>query len=254
MKPMEEVAGEIARWLREYAEGAGARGYVVGLSGGIDSATVAALCQQAVGDEVLAVMLPCHSPDEDRAMAHLVVDAFGLRSVTVDLSGIYDALVATLPPGLGKMAYANIKPRLRMTSLYSLAQSHNYLVAGTGNKSEIMVGYFTKYGDGGVDLEPMGDLFKCQVQLLAHTLGVPQPVIDRPPTAGLWQGQTDEGEMGMTYDQLDSVLAAIERGHTEGVDPDLLARVGHMISATAHKRSMPPMPNIQKGSPPCPPD
>lgn len=241
MKPIEAVAGDIARWLREYVAAADARGYVVGISGGIDSATVAALCQKAVGEEVLGVMLPCHSPDEDKAMARLVVDALNLRRLTVDLSDIYDDLVAALPPGLGKMAYANIKPRLRMISLYSLAQSHNYLVAGTGNKSELMVGYFTKWGDGGVDLEPMGDLYKSQVRLLAQTLGVPQAVIDRPPTAGLWAGQTDEGEMGMTYDELDSVLAAVEKGHPEEVDPDLLERVQHMIRATAHKRSMPPI-------------
>jgi NAD+ synthase len=240
MKPIEAVADDIARWLREYAAGADARGYVVGISGGIDSATVAALCRRAVGDEVLGVLMPCHSADEDRAMAHLVVDAFDLRSITVDLSDAYDHLVATLPPDLGKMAYANIKPRLRMITLYSLAHGHHYLVAGTGNKSELMIGYFTKWGDGGVDLEPLGDLYKSQVRSLAHALGVPRPVIERPPTAGLWEGQTDEGEMGMTYEELDSVLAAIEQDHTAGVDPDLLQRVQHMIRTTAHKRAMPP--------------
>jgi NAD+ synthase len=161
--------------------------------------------------------------------------------VVLDLGEAYDSLVAALPPKLGRMAYANIKPRLRMTALYSLAQGHGYLVAGTGNKSELMVGYFTKYGDGGVDVEPLGDLYKGQVRLLAQNLGVPQPVIDRPPTAGLWPGQTDEGEMGITYDQLDSTLAAIETGHTDGIDPALLAPVKQMISVSAHKRSTPPI-------------
>jgi NAD+ synthase len=241
MEPMGRLAGEIAHWLRAYAAGAGAQGYVVGLSGGIDSATVAALCQRAMGDEVLAALLPCHSLAEDEALAHLAADAFGLRTVTVDLSLPYDTLLAALPPELGKMAYANIKPRLRMTALYSLAQAHHYLVAGTGNKSELMAGYFTKYGDGGADVEPLGDLYKRQVQLLARSLGVPQAIIERPPTAGLWQGQTDEGEMGMTYDELDSTLAAIETGQTEGVDPGLLARVRRMISTSAHKRSLPPI-------------
>jgi NAD+ synthase len=150
--------------------------------------------------------------------------------VTVDLTEAYDSLVAALPPELGQMAYANIKPRLRMTALYGLAQGHGYLVAGTGNKSELMVGYFTKYGDGGVDVEPLGELYKSQVRQLAHTLGIPGPVIDRPPTAGLWHGQTDEEDMGITYHQLDSTLAAIEKGHTEGIDPALLARVQHMIA------------------------
>ncbi len=248
MKTMEQDAQKIARWLRDYAEQAGARGYVVGLSGGIDSAVVAALCQRAVGDEVLAAMLPCHSLAEDQAMAQLVADTFALRTVTVDLTEAYDSLVAALPPELGQMAYANIKPRLRMTALYSLAQGHGYLVAGTGNKSELMAGYFTKYGDGGVDVEPLGDLYKNQVRLLAQTLGVPQPVIDRPPTAGLWPGQTDEGEMGISYDQLDSTLAAIENGHTNGIDPALLDRVQHMVCVSAHKRSMPPTCPIRKES------
>ncbi len=248
MKTMEEVAKQIARWLRDYADKAGGRGYVVGLSGGIDSAVVAALCQRAVGKEVLAAILPCHSLDEDQAMAQLVVDAFGLRTVVVDLGEAYDSLMAALPPDLDKLAYANIKPRLRMTALYSLAQGQGYLVAGTGNKSELMVGYFTKYGDGGVDLEPLGDLYKSQVRLLAHTLGVPHPIIERLPTAGLWPGQTDEGEMGITYDQLDSTLAAIETGDTAGVDSALLAQVQHMISVSAHKRSMPPICRIQAAS------
>lgn len=247
MKTMEEVAQQITCWLWDYAREAGARGYVLGLSGGIDSATAAALCQRAVGDQVLAAMLPCHSLAEDQAMAQLVADTFGLGTVAVDLGEVYDSLVAALPSELGRMAYANIKPRLRMAALYSLAQGHGYLVAGTGNKSELMVGYFSKYGDGGVDVEPLGDLYKGQVRLLAQTLGVPQPVIDRPPTAGLWPGQTDEGEMGITYDQLDSTLAAIETGHTDGIDPALLARVRRMISGCAHKRSMPPICCIDAG-------
>ncbi len=241
MDATEQLAEGIAHWLRAYVKGAGLKGYAVGLSGGIDSAVVAALCQRAVGDQVLAALLPCHSPDEDRAMAQRVADAFGLRTVTLELTEVYDALVAALPPGLGGMAYANLKPRLRMAALYSLAQGHDYLVAGTGNKSELMVGYFTKYGDGGVDLEPLGDLYKHQVRELAGVLGVPQAVIERPPSAGLWQGQTDEGELGMSYDELDSVLEAIKTGRTGQVDPGLLARVQHMISTTAHKRSMPPI-------------
>lgn len=240
MESMEALADAIARWLQDYAAEAGLRGYVVGLSGGIDSATVAALCQRAVGDEVLAALLPCHSLEEDRAMAHLVADAFGLRTVTVDLTKVYDDLVAALPPDLGDMAYANIKPRLRMTALYGLGQGHHYLVAGTGNKSELMVGYFTKYGDGGVDVEPLGELYKWQVRQLAVELGVPRPVIDRPPTAGLWAGQTDEEEMGITYEELDAALAAIEAGRSQEVDPKVLQRVELMMATSAHKRAMPP--------------
>jgi NAD+ synthase len=235
------TADTIAAWLRDYAGRAGARGYVVGLSGGIDSACTAALCRRAVGENVLAVLLPCHSLPEDAHMACLVAETFGLQTVTVDLGPAYDALVAALPPGTSDMARANLKPRLRMAACYALAQTRGYLVAGTGNKSEIAVGYYTKYGDGGVDVEPLGDLYKGQVRELARELGVPQAVIDRPPSAGLWAGQTDEGEMGLTYAGLDATLAAIDAGQTAGVDPALLDKVRRMMAASAHKRAMPPV-------------
>jgi NAD+ synthase len=235
------IADTIAAWLRDYAAGAGARGYVLGLSGGIDSACTAGLCRRAVGENVLAAILPCHSLPEDAEMAHLVARTFGLQTVTVDLGPAYDALVAALPPGTSDMARANLKPRLRMAAWYALAQTRGYLVAGTGNRSEIAVGYYTKYGDGGVDVEPLGDLYKGEVRALARELGVPQPVIDRPPSAGLWAGQTDEGEMGITYADLDATLAAIEAGQTAGVDPALLDKVRRMMAASAHKRAMPPV-------------
>jgi NAD+ synthase len=150
-------------------------------------------------------------------------------------------MLAALPADISGLAAANIKPRMRMAALYALAQMEGYLVAGTGNKSEIMIGYFTKYGDGGVDVEPLGDLYKWQVRQLARAVGVPQPVIDRPPTAGLWAGQTDEGEMGFTYEQVDAALVAIEQGETTGVVPEILARVQKMIADSAHKRALPPI-------------
>jgi len=240
MKLLPGTADKIVSWLRDYAAGAGARGYVVGLSGGIDSACTAVLCQQAMGDNVLGVLMPCHSTTQDAEMACLLADAFGIQKVTVALEPVYDALVAELPPGTSQLARANIKPRLRMSALYALAQTHGYLVAGTGNKSELDVGYFTKYGDGGVDLEPLGALYKVHVRQLARELGIPQPIIDRPPSAGLWEGQTDEGEMGITYDALDTTLAAIESGETENLDPALLARVQQMIATSTHKRTVPP--------------
>jgi NAD+ synthase len=174
-------------------------------------------------------------------MAGLVASSFGLRLVTIDLCPAYDALVAALPSDTCDLARANLKPRLRMASWYALAQTHGYLVAGGGNKSEILTGYFTKYGDAGVDLLPLGDLYKGQVRELARELGVPQPVIDRAPTAGLWPGQTDEGEMGLTYAELDAALAAIETGRSEGVEPALLSRVQGMVARTAHKRAPAPI-------------
>lgn len=236
---MERAAVQISQWLRERVEAAGAEGLMVGLSGGIDSACTAALARRAMGESVLAVLMPCHSDAVDARYAQMVAQALTIETLTVDLGPVYDKLVTTLPEA-DRMARANVKPRLRMTTLYYLANSRNYLVAGTGNKSELMVGYFTKYGDGGVDLEPLGGLLKWQVRELAGVLGVPQQIIDRPPTAGLWADQTDEGEMGITYDVLDANLAAIEGGETASVDPAVLARVQSMIVSSEHKRHMPP--------------
>lgn len=236
---MELIAERIVRWLWEKVEAAGAKGLVVGLSGGVDSACTAALAKRAVGDEVLGVLMPCHSDPVDAEYAQMAAGALGIETMTVDLGPAYDALLGALPPD-GRMAAANVKPRLRMTALYYLASARNYLVAGTGNRSELMIGYFTKYGDGGVDLEPLGDLYKRQVIELAYVLGVPQEIIDRPPSAGLWAGQTDEGEMGITYLVLDATLAAIEAGQTAGVDREVLARIEQMIAASEHKRHRPP--------------
>ena len=237
-----DLPTEIATWLNEQLAAAGAAGFVVGLSGGVDSATTAALAARAVGPErVLAVLMPCHSQPEDARLARLAADTFGIPTVTVDLSAVYDTLLAALPPSDHPLAAANIKPRLRMVTLYYLAQSHNYLVLGSGNRTELEVGYYTKYGDGGVDLLPLGGLYKTQVWELARELGVPQEIIERPPTAGLWPGQTDEGEMGITYRELDKVLTAIAAGDTSDVDAETLAKVQDMIARSEHKRAMPPV-------------
>ncbi len=235
------LADDLTAWLREYAAQAGADGYVIGLSGGIDSAVCTALAVRAVGVErVLSVLLPCHSLLEDAESALLVADAFGLTPLTVDLSASFDTLLAALPEGT-VLARANVKPRLRMTVLYYLGQSHNYLVLGTGNRPEIMVGYFTKYGDGGVDVEPLGMLYKREVRELARVLGVPEPIITRPPSAGLWPGQTDEGEMGITYDALDAILAAWDAGQEPDAPAEQIAKVQRMIAVSEHKRHAPPV-------------
>jgi len=236
------IQDDIARWLRDYAAAAGADGYVMGLSGGVDSATSAVLAVKAVGAHaVLAALLPCHSQAQDACLALEVANTFGIPTVSVDLDGAFDALMGNLPETEHPLAAANIKPRLRMVSLYYLAQTHNYLVLGSGNKTELMVGYFTKYGDGGVDVLPLGDLTKTEVWDLARALGVPTEVVERPPSAGLWPGQTDEGELGITYRELDQVLLAIEAGETEGVAPATLAKVQGLIASSEHKRAMPPI-------------
>lgn len=240
------LAHELTVWLREQAQNAGLEGFAVGLSGGVDSAVSAALAVRAVGPEhVWAAWLPCHSLEEDAAYARMTADALGLRLVTVELGPAFDALLAALPPG-SDIARANIKPRLRMTALYYLAQSHHALVLGTGNKPEITVGYFTKYGDGGVDLEPLGELYKRDVRALARVLGIPEPVITRAPTAGLWAGQTDEGEMGITYALLDAILEAWEAGVTPDAPEEAVAKVRRMFIASAHKRAMPPTFHVRR--------
>ncbi len=241
-KALMTISDQISTWLRERLTGASAEGFVAGLSGGVDSATSAALAVRAVGPErVLAALMPCHSQPEDAALGQLVADAFSIPTVTVDLSGAYDVLMAALPPSGHSLASANVKPRLRMVTLYYLAQSRNYLVLGSGNRTEIEVGYYTKHGDGGVDLLPLGSLYKTQVWELARELGVPQQVIERPPSAGLWPGQTDEGEMGITYRELDQVLIAIETGDSDRIVPATLQKVQEMISRSAHKRALPPI-------------
>ncbi len=236
------LANRISAWMRDYADSAGAGGFVFGLSGGVDSATAAALATRAVGpDRTLAALMPCQSQPQDAVLGELVADTFGIPTVTVELTAAYEAMVAALPASDRRLAAANIKVRLRMIALYYLSNSRNYLVLGSGNQTELAVGYFTKHGDGGVDLLPLGDLNKTQVWDLAGELGVPQEVVDRPPSAGLWPGQTDEGEMGITYRELDRVLAAIEDGNTAAIDPSALQKVRGMVARSGHKRARPPV-------------
>lgn len=233
---------QIVNWLSEHLAAAGAEGFVFGLSGGVDSATAAALAVKAVGPEsVLAAILPCHSQPIDARLAREVADAFGIPIVTVNLDDAFDALTDNLPVTEHRLAAANIKPRLRMTVLYYLAQTYNYLVLGSGNKTELMVGYFTKHGDGGVDLLPLGDLYKTEVWDLARDLGVPKTVIERAPSAGLWPGQTDEAELGISYVELDRVLEAIASAETADIASRTLKKVERMIATSAHKRTTPPI-------------
>jgi NAD+ synthase len=240
----------IAVWLRERAEAAGARGFVFGLSGGIDSAVVARLCQMATPSRVLGVLLPCYSHAQDEEDARLVATTFSIPVARVDLDATFDALTETLQHAVKglpthvdsvdikqQLPEANVKPRLRMTSLYFLANSLNYLVAGTGNRSEITLGYYTKYGDGGVDLLPIGGLLKSEVRALGAELGVPARIIEKPPTAGLWVGQTDEAEMGFSYDTLEKYLTA----GPSAVPAEIAARIEKLRTASEHKRALPPV-------------
>lgn len=230
----------ISAWIRERAQEAGVQGLVLGLSGGVDSAVVAGLAVRAMPGRVHTFILPCHSQPEDARLARAVAEAFGLEPETIVLDEAYDFLRRVFgvngAPQPGNLADANLKSRLRMVTLYYQANLRNCLVLGTGNRSEIAVGYFTKWGDGAVDLLPIAGLVKREVYELARCLGVPQAVIERPPTGGLWPGQTDEGEMGLSYAEIDEYLL------TGNVPPATAAKIQRRIAANEHKRRMPPSP------------
>lgn len=237
-----KTADHLIAWLRERAGETGALGAVVGISGGVDSAAVAALCLRAFPDATLGVIMPCHSDPRDLADAKQVCAALGLPSTVVVLDAVYDAMVAALRGSdqfaEHQIAVANLRPRLRMATLYFFANRLNRLVVGTGNRSEAYVGYFTKYGDGGADVLPLGGLVKSQVKALATYLGVPAAVVERTPSAGLWPGQTDEGEMGLTYAVLDAYLLTGE------APAEARARIERMHAASEHKRRFPPIPDL----------
>jgi NAD+ synthase len=246
----------ITDWLRQQMTASATRGFAVGLSGGIDSAVVLRLCQLAADGQVAGLIMPCGSDPKDEADARMVADHFSAPVVTVDLTSANNTLLSDLRAAVEalpststvrfaergesmRVPLANIRPRLRMTSLYFVANLLDYLVAGTGNKSELTIGYFTKYGDGAADVLPIGHLLKSEVRQLAKALDVPQAIIDKPPSAGLWLGQTDEAEMGFKYDDLEAYLT----GGPEAVSPALALRLERLIRASEHKRVRPPTPD-----------
>ncbi len=239
---------KIVSWLKKQVAESKAKGLIFGLSGGIDSSVIAAVSKEAAGPrKVLALAMPIHSQPQDLADAKLVAKVLKIKLKIIDLSGAYDCLIKILPKA-NKLAQANLKPRLRMLTLYYFANNLNYLVCGTGNKSELMVGYFTKYGDGAVDLLPIGSLYKKDVRNLARELNIPERIITKPPTAGLWPGQTDESEMGLLYEELDEILERMEKGAKQFALPGKVKKIKMMYKASMHKRNGPLVcfNNIQK--------
>lgn len=240
---IEALADKLTSWIRDEVTARGCRGVVIGMSGGIDSAVLAVLCQRAFPESTLGVMMPCHSNPDDKAHALAVAEKFTIPMVEVALDSIHGAFMRELPefkdnPELKHLAQANLKPRLRMVALYYIANQRGYMVAGSGNRSEIAIGYFTKHGDGGVDIMPLGNLVKSQVRELARHLGVPEAIIDKPPSAGLWEGQTDEAEMGVSYEELDGYVLTGEASE------EARQKIEKMMAGSAHKRSLPPMPDF----------
>jgi NAD+ synthase len=245
------AAETIERFLS--SEVGGGPGVVVGLSGGIDSALCARLARDALGaGKVLGVLLPDEGPS--RALVEETVGYardLGIASTVIPIAPVVESIRKVLPATRDPVTVGNITARVRMTVLYSVAREHARRVMGTGNKSELLLGYFTKHGDGGVDLLPIGDLYKTEVWALAERLGLPEAVRKRVPTAGLWEGQTDEGELGLPYREIDRILRGIEELRSEeeiaaltGQPRETVAAVVRRVAANRHKRRLPPIPKI----------
>jgi NAD+ synthase len=239
----EQQIRNLVEWLKNKVTAAGSRGVVLGLSGGVDSSVLAALCKRAFPINTIGLVMPCYSANEDKEYAEAIARQFEVPTKTVVLNASYDALIAVLPtfkgdPNAARVAQANIKARLRMVTLYYVANQMGYLVAGSGNRSEITIGYFTKHGDAGADILPLGNLVKKEVKELAVYLAIPQAIIDKLPSAGLWSGQSDEEEMGFSYETLDRYIL------TGNAPNEVKSRIEFMKASCQHKIQMPPIPNF----------
>ena len=225
----------LVAWLKQEVSKAKLDGVIVGLSGGVDSAVVAAIAKEAFPDNSLAVYMPIGDMGVDLEDAKDVAKKIKIDTQTIDLTNSFNEM-AKVVNVQDKLSVANIKPRLRMTALYALAQENRYLVLGTDNAAEWVLGYFTKYGDGGVDLLPIAYLTKGEVKLLAKEMDLPERVYTKAPTAALWDGQTDETELGFSYDEVDKYLRGIS------INEDIKVKIEKQIEITNHKREDIPMP------------
>jgi len=236
----EQLANKLTQWIRDKVLAAKQKGIVLGMSGGLDSSVLAVLCHRAFPQNMLGVLMPCCSIQEDREHALATARKFSIPTRTVILDAVFDTLLKVLTrdkidAAANRLAEANLKSRLRMLTLYYFANQLKYMVAGSSNRSELSVGYFTKYGDSGIDILPLGNLVKGQVRELASYLGIPQQIIDKPASAGLWEGQTDEAELGFSYEELDRYLV------TGKVSSELEGKIKSRIDASVHKRLPPPI-------------
>jgi len=247
----EKLVIDIQDWIKNYLKSAKADNIVVGLSGGIDSAVTAALCTEALGKENLVGLgLPCSSISQDLEDAKLIAEHLGIKFEILDLTPVYEKFleISNSNPMKEKLASANLKPRLRMMALYFVGQSKgNSLIAGTSNRAELAIGYFTKYGDGAADFEPLASLYKQEVRMIAGVLKIPENIITKTPSAGLWPGQTDEGEIGLSYDIIDEILYRIDYNlDFKGLDEKDIMKVRKLMSAAEHKLKMPPFFDVRK--------
>ncbi|MCK8825672.1 NAD+ synthase [Fuchsiella alkaliacetigena] len=243
-KDYQKISEQLQRWIKERVEKAGSEGVVIGISGGIDSSVVAVLSKKALPKNTLALIMPCESDSQDRLDAQLVAEQFRIQYRVIDLEKTFRTLLKALRKkeqageSRSKLAVANIKPRLRMTVLYYHANLYNSLVVGTDNRSELKLGYFTKFGDGGIDLAPLGNLVKTEVREVAKVLGIPEKIIHKAPSAGLWAGQKDEAEIGLSYEEIDRyILTGQGSEKTKRIVDRLAARNRHKLESA-------PIPNF----------
>ena len=236
--------------IRNAVKATGRKGVVIGLSGGIDSAVVAKLCVNALGSKnVMCVFMPSDAtPSEDRKTTKELCAGWNAEYVIRDIQPAIDALTAA-PDMNTPLSVGNMTARCRMAVLYNIANENKRLVAGTTNRSEYMIGYFTKFGDGACDISPLSGHYKTQVRQIAKMLNIPDKIIKKTPSANLWEGQTDEGEIGISYDILDPILYMAEKGRTDkeisdaaGASEEMIISVRRMISVSDHKRRMPIQP------------
>jgi len=239
----------LTRFIQTEINRAGFSRAVINLSGGLDSSLSCYLAVEALGAEnVLALCLPYKSSSPDSAEhAQIVIDTLGVKSLTIPISDMADALINQFPD-MDRIRQGNIMARLRMVVLYDQSQAFRGLAVGTGNKTEILLGYTTLYGDSASALSPLGDLYKTQVRQLAKAVGVPQVILEKPPTADLWLGQTDEGELGFTYAEVDQLLFMLvdQRYRPEdcveaGFDENFVRAVMERVRKNQFKRLMPPI-------------
>jgi NAD+ synthase len=240
----------LERFIRREVENAGLDGVILGISGGVDSATAAGLAAAAVGAEnVTGVWLP-YADIRDRDDAFAVIERFGIRRKEISIQPVADAYLKQAGK-VDDVRRGNVCARARMLVLFDQSKAARALVVGTGNKTELLLGYFTLFGDGACSLAPLADLYKGQVYILAEALGVPEKIIAKTPSAGLWPGQTDEGELGATYFELDRYLYyLVEKGEKppalleRGFDADFQRRVIRLLNRNLFKRRVPVIANV----------